>query len=130
MRSECRAAAVIQADTLTLSWCAARTTPAWIFRSTVMAILIAGLPRGMKKPYYRSRIAASDRDVPHDRLVVRRNPVAQGPQFEKHPACRAREARATAVFSGASQPLLRAPSQFPQARRYGRGGSGPNFELR
>jgi hypothetical protein len=50
----CLAAAVIQADTLTPSASAAATTRAWTSGSTVMASLGEGLPRGMKKVYYRS----------------------------------------------------------------------------
>ena len=53
------AAAVNQAETLTPSASAASRTSAWTLLSTVIASLIAGFPRGMSKPYYRSSVVSS-----------------------------------------------------------------------
>ncbi len=54
-RRDRRAAAVIQADTLTPSSAAAATTRAWTSESTVIASLGDGLPRGMAQHHYQSR---------------------------------------------------------------------------
>ena len=53
-----RAAAVIQAETLRPSASAARSSLACTPASTVMASFTAGLPRGIRKPYYRGSMVA------------------------------------------------------------------------
>ena len=54
-----RAAAVIHAERLSPSAFAASITSECTSASTVIASLTAGLPRGIRKPYYRGSIVAS-----------------------------------------------------------------------